>query len=136
MAWLLDTNAWIDYLKNPTSGVRARLVERKPEEIYTCSIVLAEWLHGARKYGASGRRLAIVREALAPYRSLPFDDAAAEHYATLRHELERRGERIGPQDLPIAAICMMHKLTLVTANTGEFRRIAGLSISNWQIGER
>jgi len=39
MPWLLDTNAWIDYLKNPASAVRARLTERKPEEIFTCSIV-------------------------------------------------------------------------------------------------
>ena len=49
MSWLLDTNTWIDYLKNPASAVRARLMERKPEEISTCSIVRAELLHGARK---------------------------------------------------------------------------------------
>jgi len=93
-------------------------------------------LHGARKYGAPERRLAIVRETLAPYRSLPFDDAAAEQYAALRDELERRGEPIGPHDLLIAAICVTHKVKLVTANTGEFQRIAGLNISNWQAGER
>jgi tRNA(fMet)-specific endonuclease VapC len=136
MSWLLDTNAWIDYLKNPASAVRAQLVERKPEEISTCSIVRAELLHGARKYGAHERRLAIVRETLAPYRSLPFDDAAAEHYASIRNELEQRGERIGPHDLMIAAICVTHKVTLVTANTGEFRRVADLNISNWQTEER
>jgi len=136
MVWLLDTNAWIDYLRNPASNVRARLMERKPEEVSTCSIVRAELLHGARKYGAPDRRVAIVRETLAPYRSLPFDDAAAEHYAAIRHELERLGERIGPHDLLIAAICVTHKVTLVTANTGEFRRVADLDISNWQAGER
>ena len=136
MSWLLDTNGWIDYLKKPASAVGARLMERKPEEISTCFIVRAELLHGARKYGAPERRLAIVREALAPYRSLPFDDAAAEHYGALRHELEQRGERIGPHDLLIAAICVTHKVTLVTANTGEFRRVADLSVSNWQTGER
>ena len=136
MSWLLDTNAWIDYLKNPASVVRARLMERKPEEISTFSVVRAELLHGARKYGAPDRRLAIVRETLAPYRSLPFDDSAAEHYAVLRHELERLGEGIGPHDLLIAAICVTHKVTLVTANTGEFRRVAELNISNWQTGER
>ncbi len=30
MAWLLDTNAWIDYLKNPKSNVRARLMSETP----------------------------------------------------------------------------------------------------------
>jgi tRNA(fMet)-specific endonuclease VapC len=136
MSWLLDTNAWIDYLKNPASAVRARLMECKPEEVSTCSIVRAELFHGARKYGAPERRLAIVRETLAPYRSLPFDDAAAEHYGALRHELEQRGEIIGPHDLLIAAICVTHQVTLVTANAGEFRRVADLNISNWQTGER
>lgn len=77
-----------------------------------------------------------MRETLAPYRSLPFDDAAAEHYAEVRRELEQRGEGIGAHDLMIAAICVTHKVTLVTANTGEFRRIAGLDVSNWQAGER
>jgi tRNA(fMet)-specific endonuclease VapC len=62
MAWLLDTNAWIDYLRNPSSSIRLRLAERTPEEILVCAIVRAELLHGAMKYGLPERRLAIVRE--------------------------------------------------------------------------
>jgi tRNA(fMet)-specific endonuclease VapC len=136
MAWLLDTNAWIDYLRSATSAVRERLLERKPEEIFTCSIVRAELLHGALKYGVPQRRLTIVRETLAPYRSLPFDDTAAERYATVRHELERRGEGIGPHDLLIEATCLAYNAALVTANTPEFRRIPELKVLNWQSGER
>jgi len=132
MVWLLDTNAWIDYLKNPASGVRTRLMERNPGEIVTCAIVRAELLHGARKYGVPERRLAIVRETLDPYRSLSFDDAAAEAYATIRHDLEQAGQRIGPHDLLIAAICLAHEVTLVTANTAEFQRVSELTMSNWQ----
>jgi tRNA(fMet)-specific endonuclease VapC len=135
MRWLLDTNAWIDYLKNPASAVRARLMERSPEEVLTCAIVRAELEHGARKYGIPERRLMLVCEMLAPYRSLPFDDAAAERYGKLRHELELSGERIGPHDLLIAAICLVHDVTLVTANTGEFARVANLRIANWAAGE-
>jgi tRNA(fMet)-specific endonuclease VapC len=88
MRWLLDTNVWIRYLKDPQSRVRARLEEKSPADIRCCSIVRAELLHGARKYGAPERRIALVQKTLAPYDSLPFDDAAAEHYATIRHELE------------------------------------------------
>ena len=136
MAWLLDTNAWIDYLRNPASEVRRRLAERRPEEILTCSVVRAELLHGAMKYGVPERRLAIVRETLGPYRSLPFDDAAAEHYARIRHDLEKAGERIGPHDLLIAAICLAHGCALVTANRAEFQRVKGLDVENWQAGSR
>lgn len=131
--WLLDTNAWIDYLRNAGSPTHTRLMERKPEEIVTCSIVRAELMHGARKYGVPERRLAIVRETLAPYRSLPFDDAAAEAYGQIRHELELRGERTGPHDLLIAAICLAHDVVLVTANVGEFQRVKDLRVANWQV---
>jgi hypothetical protein len=33
MRWLLDTNAWVDYLKHPSSGVRGQLMRRQPSEI-------------------------------------------------------------------------------------------------------
>ena len=131
MAWLLDTNAWIHYLKNPGSRIRAGLERHTPDEIVVCSVVRAELLHGAQKYGVPERRTAIVRETLAPYRSLPFDDAAAEHYARIRHELEESGVRIGPHDLLIAAICLAHGCTLVTGNVAEFRRVRGLGVEDW-----
>src|SRR5438132_12349298 len=111
MPWVLDTNAWIHYLKNPDSTVRVRLENHIPDDIRVCSVVKAELLHGAMKYGVPDRRLAVVREALAPYRSLPFDDLAAEQYARIRHELEKAGECIGPHDMLIAAICTAHDCT-------------------------
>jgi len=56
MGWLLDTNAWIDYLKNSASLVRVNLIQRRLEEIFSCSIVRAELMHGALKYGVPERR--------------------------------------------------------------------------------
>ena len=132
MGWLLDTNAWIDYLKNPASLVRVHLMQRRPEEIFTCSIVRAELMHGALKYGAPERRQFIIEGVLAPFRSYAFDDSAAAKYATIRHELEQRGQRIGPHDLMIAAICVAHECVLVTANESEFNRVPGLTVVNWQ----
>ena len=72
MAWLLDTNAWIQYLKNPGSRIRAALERHTPDEIVVCAVVKAELLHGAQKYGSPERRAAIVQETLTPYRSLAF----------------------------------------------------------------
>ena len=57
MAWLLDTNAWIHYLKNPASRIRTELEKHAPEEIVTCAVVKAELLHGAQKYGSPERRV-------------------------------------------------------------------------------
>lgn len=83
------------------------------------------------KYGVPERRRDIVLRTLAPFRSLPFDDAAAERYATLRHELELARQIIGPNDLLIAAICLANDAVLVTSNTAEFSRVPGLRIEDW-----
>jgi tRNA(fMet)-specific endonuclease VapC len=49
----------------------------------------------------------------------------------MRHELEKAGGMIGPNDLLIAAIALANGLTLVTHNA-EFRRVQGLRVEDWQ----
>ncbi len=131
MAWLLDTNAWIQHLKNPGGPVEQRLNRVSPSEILLCAVVKAELWHGAHKYERRERRLVALHNLFQPFVSLPFDDAAAHHYATVRHNLETLGQIIGPNDLKIAAICLAHGLTLVSANVGEFGRISELRVENW-----
>lgn len=131
MSYLLDTNSWIHYLKHSDSPIRARLAAIQPSAVLSCSIVKAELLHGAEKYGNRDRRAATVLQTLAPFRSLAFDDDAAELYAQLRHALELAGRIIGPYDLQIAAICRLHDLTLVTSNAGEFSRVHELFLEDW-----
>jgi tRNA(fMet)-specific endonuclease VapC len=132
MAFLLDTNAWVVYLKSVQSPIRSRLERLSPADVILFSVVKAELLHGAQKYGNRECRLKILAEAFAPYASLSFDDAAAVSYANIRHELELTGNVIGPNDLMIAAIAQANDLTLVTHNTAEFRRITPLQIEDWQ----
>jgi tRNA(fMet)-specific endonuclease VapC len=131
MAYLLDTNAWIHYLKHVDSPIRTGLQALKPSEIVSCSVVRSELLHGAEKYGNRDRRMATVVQTLSPFQSFPFDDDAAALYADIRHALEVTGQSIGPYDLQIAAICRLHGLTLVTSNTGEFSRVSGLQVEDW-----
>jgi tRNA(fMet)-specific endonuclease VapC len=131
MRYLLDTNAWIIYLKDPDSEVRKRLLTVSPQDIVTCSIVVSELLHGAEKYGDRHKRVTMVQTLLAPFQCLPFDEVDASYYATLRHTLEVRGEVIGPYDLQIAAICLRHQLTLGPNNVTEFTRVQGLTVQNW-----
>lgn len=131
MRYLLDTNVWINYLKDPSSVVRQRLLSVSPHDIVTCSVVLSELLHGAEKYGNRLKRVTTVRTLLEPFQCLPFDEIDATFYGSLRHDLEIRGEVIGPYDLQIAAICLRHQLTLVTSNLSEFARIKGLIVQDW-----
>ena len=59
---------------------------------------------------------------------LPYDEAAATHFARLRHTLPHRP---GTQDLCIAAIALRHGATLGTRNQRDFQGIAGLPLDNW-----
>lgn len=129
--FLLDTNIWILLLKQPPASLRRRLDAEGARNIATCSVVKAELWHGALKFEDARQRQTIVEHLLAPYASLPFDDAAARHYGTIRHALETRGQVIGPNDLKIAATCLAHGLTLVTGNSEEFGRVTGLSVEDW-----
>jgi tRNA(fMet)-specific endonuclease VapC len=70
---------------------------------------------------------------VSPYLSLPFDDAAASVHAQIRHHLETTGTPIGPYDLQIAAIALVHGSTLVTHNTKEFSRVPGLLFEDWEV---
>lgn len=134
MACLLDTNAWIQFLKpGHVAGhsIANRLSELEDGDVRLCAVVKAELWHGAEKCGQREVRLARLAEVFGRYRSLPFDDAAARHYALIRHELESRGLPIGPNDLKIAAICLTHGLTLVSSNAEEFSRVSGLKVEDW-----
>lgn len=126
MRYLLDTNVWIHYLKAAVP-VENRLRQTPAREIAVCSVVWAELLHGARKYGRREERMAKVERALSPFR---FDDAAARRYAEIRDDLETRGAIIGPNDLLIAAIALANDLTLVTSDH-EFSWVEGLRTEDW-----
>jgi len=134
MTWLLDTNAWISFFKPGNPAITERISNCHEDDLVLCSIVKAELWHGAHKYELRDQRLQLLSELFSRHRSLPFDDIAAWHYAEIRHELEAAGCVIGPNDLKIAAICRAHGVTLVTANTGEFSRVTGLAIENWNGG--
>jgi tRNA(fMet)-specific endonuclease VapC len=131
MAWLLDTNSWIEILKRPGESLEQTVLSHPPDEILLCSVVKGELWHGAHKYERRDRRLAVLAKLFGAFASLPFDDNAAWHYAEIRHHLEAAGQVIGPNDLKIAATCRSNGLTLVTSNVVEFTRVPGLQIENW-----
>jgi tRNA(fMet)-specific endonuclease VapC len=103
-----------------------------PADVAVCSIVRSELMFGAARSRDPVRERGVVEAFLAPMSSLPFDDAAADRYATIRSALERQGMRIGAYDLQIAAIALSQGLTLVTHNTQEFSRVTDLLFEDWE----
>ena len=74
-----------------------------------------------------------VEAFVARFAVLPYDEAASVVYATVRTDLESRGQAIGPLDTQIAAIALANNLTLVTHNTAEFARVVGLQLADWEV---
>jgi tRNA(fMet)-specific endonuclease VapC len=68
---------------------------------------------------------------IATFEWVPFAGDAAEHYATIRCELERGGVRMGPNALLIAATARSRGAVMVTSNAGEFSRVPGLVVEDW-----
>ena len=131
--YLLDSNACIRVLNRTSESLVERLRRHDPSEIRISSVVKAELLYGARRSGRVAENLSLLQRFFQPFLSLPFDDRCAEHYGVVRTQLERDGRPIGPNDLMIAATAMAHDLVLVTNNTGEFLRVAGLAVEDWQM---
>jgi len=63
---------------------------------------------------------------------LPLDEQAARVAGQVRAQLAALGTPIGPYDVQIAAIALVNNLILVTHNTGEFGRVNGLQIEDWE----
>ncbi|MGH7340793.1 MAG: type II toxin-antitoxin system VapC family toxin [Candidatus Rokuibacteriota bacterium] len=129
---LLDTNAAIGVLNGSAPSVVARLGALEPGQVCLAAIVKAELLHGARRSRRVEKNLGLLREFFAPFASLPVDDLCAEHYASIRAELEAAGTPIGAHDLLLAATTRAYDLVLVTHNVREFSRVAGLRLEDWE----
>jgi tRNA(fMet)-specific endonuclease VapC len=102
-----------------------------PAEIALCSVVKAELLFGAYRSGRVEANLQRLKIFFEPLQNLLFDDECADHYARIRADLHTRGQLIGGNDMLIAAIARAHNATLVTHNTGEFSRVVGLRLEDW-----
>ena len=133
MKYLLDTNVCVAHLRGKNALVLHRFGLHPPTDLVLCSVVVGELCYGARRSLNPAREQALVDAFVAQFVSLPFDDAAARVYATIRHDLESRGLRIGENDLDIAAIALANNLVLVTHNTAEFSRVPGLTLEDWEV---
>jgi tRNA(fMet)-specific endonuclease VapC len=132
MKYLLDTNTCIRYINGSSQSVADKLNALDKRDAVVCSVVKAELFFGALRSQNPIKTMAGQRQFLSLFVSLPFDDAAAEHYAQIRAELSQKGTPIGSNDLLIAAIALANGLTLITHNTSEFGRVSGLKIEDWE----
>lgn len=130
MKFVLDTDTCIYALKQ-NQYVLGHLLSKAREDVALSVITEAELRTGAAKSTSRGRTLRQIENFLRPLTILDFTSEDAIAYADIRSKLERAGKPIGPLDTLIAAQALCRRLTLVSNNEREFRRIEGLDIENW-----
>jgi len=130
--YFLDTNTASAFLKGKDERL-VWLVERYSARLRLSAIVLSELEFGAqnrpevRKYRENLVRL---REYIADVEL--FDEQAAKDTGAVRAYLEAKGKKIGPIDSLIAGHALSLGAGVVTHNVGEFSRVPGLVVLDWQ----
>jgi tRNA(fMet)-specific endonuclease VapC len=118
-------------LREPPMQLVRRLARTPGDEQCTTAVSVAEIGYAAARNG-DGEVAGRVRQLIAAANTvLPFDQEAADVYGTLRAELESLGVRLDEPSLRIAAIALLHDLTLVTGSARLYNRVPGLRIENW-----
>lgn len=131
MPFLLDTNICIEYLRGRNLPLRAKLQAMSPADIFLCSVVLGELYAGAFKSQNPASNIALIENLTVDIASLPFNDDCGRAFGQLKADLERQGTSIGSYDMQIAAIALVHGLTVVNHNVSEFTRVKGLIVIDW-----
>lgn len=136
MIFLPDTNAFSAFL----SGRSAGLVDRMRAEFAAGSLRLSVMVMAELEFGAEKARVQLgttkfIRRVESLRRQMEVASLGADFprsYARVRALLELDGRKIGDRDTIIAAHAFTLGATLVTRNCGEFSRVAGLTVENWE----
>lgn len=133
MAVLIDASIFIE-VERGRLDIAPHVTRRQDEESFLSVITASELLHGVHRAAQAqqrAKRSAFVEGILERFPLLPLDLATARAHAHIWAELASEGNVIGPHDLWLAATCIAHGLTMVTANLREFGRIPGLQVESW-----
>ena len=134
MNYLLDTNACIAVINGKPASVRVRLqkaLDTGAQASVSTVVAFELWYGVARSSRQETNTRRVETFFAGPVSLLAFEEEDTKAAGRLRASLATAGKPIGAYDLLIAGQALRHKLTLVTANAREFRRIKGLAWEDW-----
>ena len=139
--YAIDTNVASELMRPaPAAAVAAWVENQNAGDLVLTAISEAELRYGVAIV-PPGRRRNELEAAMTRWlevgfagRILPFDSAAARHYADIASGRRRAGRSIGEADCQIAAICRSRGVVLVTRNIRDFKD-TGIEIINPWKGE-
>lgn len=127
---MLDTNIVIFTMKNRPQRVRETFRQHSGD-LCISSVSHMELVYGAEKSDRPERNLDVLKGFVARLEIVPYDEKAAAHSGQIRSDLAKAGTPIGPYDQMIAGHARSLGLMLVSNNTKEFSRVAGLRLVDW-----
>ena len=140
VTFLLDTNALSEPIRPKPDAKFMRKLRGNASQSAISSITWHEAVFGMEKLPPGKRRDAVrayLYDTVVPTTLvLPYDARAAEVHGKERARLERLGRPPTFADAQIAAIAIVNRLILVTANVKDFARFEGLAVESWFEAER
>jgi tRNA(fMet)-specific endonuclease VapC len=127
--YLLDTNVVIQMFKGHRL-IMERVDRSQESDFGLPAIVIHELYFGGFKSQQIIGNVARVDRLKFEIIDLDRDDARCA--AEIRASLAAAGTPIGPYDILIAGQAIARDLTLITHNTREFSRVAGLRVEDWE----
>lgn len=131
MIFLLDTDTCSAHMRRP-SRLAHRFIQYTGG-LAIPTIVLAELHAGAHKHPSPAKLLALIADLRQEVQVIDFDEACAERFGQIRGAFLKQGIQFSRMDLLIAAVALVHNLTLVTHNTADFKNVPGLRLHDWLI---
>lgn len=132
MKYMLDTNMCI-YAQKNIPQVIEKIKNNFQYGVAISSITLAELEFGVQASANVEKNTIALYKFLSIVEILDFDSSAAIEYGKIRADLKRKGTPIGNMDMLIAAHAKSENLIVVTHNTREFERVAGLKLEDWYL---
>lgn len=129
MRFLLDANAVIGLLGG-NAGLLAGVRRQAPQDIGIPAVAAHELFYGAYKSRRQAHNLTLL-DGL-QLEVVEFDKEDARQAGEIRAALAAAGTPIGPYDVLIAGQARARDLVLITHNVGEFSRVSGLRVEDWQ----
>lgn len=126
-SYLIDTSVIINYLRDKGSTVKT--LDNLEGELCSSYVCLAELYEGIFRVKEPEKAEKTVMDFFAGLsQTFSLDHEIAKTFGQLRADLKKQGSIIEDLDLLLAATCIAHKLTLITANSKHFSKITDLVV--------